>query len=250
MPSDPASEARRRLILAVDTSDIGEARALIAELSDLVGVFKVGLELIGHTGPEFLSELAGKGVRVFFDGKFLDIPNTVAGATRACAGRGVFMFNVHATGGLTMMESARKAADEAAAQAGREKPLVLAVTVLTSIGEKTLADELGVSRPLPEQVVHLALIARQAGLDGVVCSANEVQSLRQAVGPDFLLVTPGVRPSWSSADDQVRIVTPAQAVSMGADYIVVGRPITAASDRRAACRRGLDEMAAALPERA
>lgn len=234
--------ARKRLILALDTSSAGDARRLIEEMREFVGIFKVGLELFSSAGPDFLEELHREGIPVFFDGKFMDIPNTVARATEAVVRRGVFMFNVHASGGAKMMRAAAEAAARVSDENALKRPLSLAVTVLTSLGEAELKDELGIPAAVEDQVVRLALLAKESGMDGVVASAAEVLPLRAALGPDFVLVTPGVRPSWAAANDQVRVVTPAEAMSLGSDYVVVGRPITAAADRRDAARRVLEEM--------
>lgn len=246
MTGQSRQAARNRLILALDTSSAVDARSLIEQLHEFVGIFKVGLELFSSAGPGLLEELHREGIPVFFDGKFMDIPNTVARATEAVVRRGVFMFNVHASGGARMMRAAVEAAGRASQQNALVKPLSLAVTVLTSLGQAELTDELGIAAALEDQVVRLALLAKASGMNGVVASAAEVLRLREACGPDFVLVTPGVRPSWSVANDQVRVVTPAEAVRLGSDYVVVGRPVTAAADRRDAARRVLEEMEEAL----
>ncbi len=246
MASGQDRTARDRLILALDTGSAGEARQLIEELRDYVGLFKVGLELFCRTGPALLAELHREAVPVFFDGKFMDIPNTVARATAAITACGVSMFNVHASGGSKMMQAAVEAAAKTCHENGLGKPISLAVTVLTSLGDSDLSDQLGVMSAVEDQVCRLALLAKQAGLDGVVASAGEVVRLREVCGADFVLVTPGVRPAWSSQDDQVRVVTPAAAMRFGSDYVVIGRPITSASDRRDAAKRVLEEMEKAL----
>jgi len=238
--------AKDRLILALDTVSALEARRLIDELRVYVGLFKVGLELFSRTGPALLEELHRDGVPVFFDGKFMDIPNTVARATEAIASIGVSMFNVHASGGSRMMQAAVQASAQACAGKRHPKPISLAVTVLTSLADADLNDELGVSANVEQQVCRLALLAKNAGMDGVVAAASEVVKLREVCGPDFLLVTPGLRPAWASKDDQVRVVTPADAMRFGSDYVVIGRPITAAADRREAAQRVLEEMEAVL----
>jgi orotidine-5'-phosphate decarboxylase len=234
------------LILAVDCASAKEARQLIGELRDYVGLFKVGLELFSRTGPALLEELHREGVPVFFDGKFMDIPNTVARATEAITSVGVSMFNVHASGGSRMMQAAVEASSKTCAEKGLAKPISLAVTVLTSLGDADLNAELGIPATVEQQVCRLALLARNAGMDGVVASAGEVARLREVCGADFVLVTPGLRPAWASKDDQVRVVTPADAMRFGSDYVVIGRPITAAADRRDAAQRVLEEMQAAL----
>lgn len=233
--------AKERLIVALDVSSLEEATKLIDELRDDVGMFKVGLEIFTSCGTELFDLIARERIKVFFDSKFMDIPNTVAGASRALGRRGMAMFNVHAMGGSEMMKAAAKAAREGAAEAGVAPPVSLAVTILTSISDATLR-ELSIDHNIASLVPHLALLAKQSGLDGVVASAQEIESIRQACGSDFVIVTPGIRPSWAHADDQARIVTPSDAVKRGVDYIVVGRPITKAPDRKDAARRIVSEM--------
>jgi orotidine-5'-phosphate decarboxylase len=221
MEADSTS-VKNRVILALDTESLDEAKTLMDEVGDYVGVFKIGLQLFCNAGTAVFDFARVRGVRLFFDGKFHDIPNTVAKASAAVAAQGVFMFNVHASGGSEMMRAAVKAGREAAESKGLERPIVLAVTVLTSIGTGMLAEELSVGLSVEEQVRKLAVLARDCGMDGVVASAAEAAVIRSACGPEFRIVTPGVRPAWAAADDQVRIVTPADALKNGADYIVVG----------------------------
>lgn len=239
-------KAKDRVILALDTPTLDEARRLIDELREHVGVFKVGLQLFSSHGPALIETLHHDSVAIFFDGKFHDIPNTVAGATEAIVARGVWMFNVHASGGSRMMRAAVTASEETCRKTGKQRPKAIAVTVLTSIAAETLNSELGVGCTVDSQVQRLAVLAQQSGMDGVVASAAEVPILRKACGQDFLLVTPGVRPQWAGADDQARIVTPYQAVKDGSDYLVIGRPITAAKDRVDAAKRIAAEIADAL----
>lgn len=219
-----------RVIVALDFPDAEQALAFAAGLDPEQCRLKVGFELFVAAGPALVEALVGRGFAVFLDLKFHDIPNTVAAACRAAAELGVWMINVHAGGGRRMMEAAREAL------AGRgERPRLIAVTVLTSMGDEDLAG-VGVSRPAGDQAVYLAGLARKAGLDGVVCSAQEAAAMRARLGPDFLLVTPGIRPAGAEAGDQRRIMTPAAAVSAGADYLVIGRPITRAPDPAAVLR--------------
>lgn len=228
-----------KTLVALDTDTAEKALLLAEQVEDEVAGFKVGLELVNATGFglfDNLKSLAGPDVRLFYDCKFHDIPNTVGGASRAAARRGVWMFNVHASGGSAMLRAAVQGAAEGADQAGVRKPLVIAVSVLTSLSGETLRDELGVTRTLPEQVVALARLAQDAGCDGLVASPHEIGAIRAACGPDFVLVIPGVRPAGSEAGDQKRVLTPGEAVRAGADYIVVGRPITAAPDPAQAAR--------------
>ncbi len=226
-----------RILVALDTDTAQKALDLAGQVVGEVAGYKVGLELINAAGFGLLDDLkaqAGPDTKIFYDCKFHDIPNTVRGAVRAAAGRGIWMLNVHASGGKAMMAAAVQGAAEGAAAAGVARPLVIAVSVLTSISQEALRDELGVSRPLTEQVVALARLAQDAGCDGLVASPHEIGAIRAACGPDFLLVIPGVRPAGADLGDQKRVMTPGEAVQAGADYIVVGRPITAAPDPREA----------------
>lgn len=233
-----------RLIVALDVPGREEARHLVRILRPAGVRFKIGLELFTATGPALVQELSEQGTGVFLDLKFHDIPNTAAGAARAAARLGVWMFNVHAAGGAEMMRRAREAALEGAAAAGRPRPLVVAVTVLTSLDARALRDEVGLCRDPAAQVAFWAERARAAGLDGVVCSPQEVAVVKAACGAEFLAVTPGVRPAGAASGDQRRVATPAGAVAAGADYLVVGRPVTADPDPPAAARRIVEEMGA------
>lgn len=235
-------EPRERLIVALDVPALAEAESLASRLAPHVGLFKVGLQLFHSEGPavmEMVNRLSGPP---FYDSKFFDIPNTVAGAAAAVTRLGLKMFNVHAMGGKAMMAAAREAADCTAAAMNLPRPLVLAVTVVTSLDESTLLEECGVGRPLNDQVVHLARMAQQAGLDGVVASALETPAIKEECGDSFIIVCPGIRPAGSPEDDQVRAVTPRLAREAGADYIVVGRPITKAADPVKAAQRILQEL--------
>ena len=215
--------------------------AMARRLAGAVGMFKVGSQLFTSEGPQALHRLARLRTPVFLDLKFHDIPNTVAGAVRAAAALpGVALVNLHALGGTAMMRAA------AAALPARRRPKLIAVTVLTSMDEEDLA-ALGMGGGVAEQALRLAALAQECGVDGVVCSAREIERLRRECGHDFLLVVPGIRPAWSSADDQKRIVTPAEAVALGADHIVVGRPITRADDPAEAARRILRETVSRVP---
>lgn len=204
------------------------ALELVARIDPSMCRVKVGKELFVAAGPDLVRTLVNKGFGVFLDLKFHDIPNTVAAACRAGADLGVWMLNVHASGGLKMMQAAREAIDQSA-----HKPLLIGVTVLTSMDEAGLK-ETGVNATPAQQVQHLASLAQTSGLDGVVCSAQEAPMLRTALGGDFALVTPGIRPLGADVGDQSRIMTPARAIEAGADYLVIGRPITQAPDPLAA----------------
>lgn len=217
-----------RVIIALDYPDAAPALDLAARLAPSQCKLKVGKELFVRAGPALVEKLTSAGFQVFLDLKFHDIPNTVAQACRAAADLGVWMVNVHASGGLKMMQAAR----EAVGQSGH-RPKLIAVTVLTSMAGEDLR-QIGLDVEPAVQVERLARLTREAGLDGVVCSAQEATLLRGAIGSDFLLVTPGIRPAGSAVGDQSRILTPARAIAAGADYLVVGRPITQADDPVAA----------------
>src|SRR3954454_2410317 len=225
-----------QLIVALDVDTVAEARALANTLRGWVGGFKIGRRVFTSEGPAFVRELAGRGARVFLDLKFHDIPNTVAGAAAAATRLGVWMLNVHASGGADMMRAARAAADDEAARRDMQPPLVIAVTVLTSMDQRTLG-EAGVTTPIDEQVRRLALLAQSAALDGVVASPHEIATIRQACDPRFAIVTPGIRGAADPKDDQQRTATAAAALGAGASYLVVGRPIIAAADPRAAAEQ-------------
>lgn len=243
------ARARQRIIVALDVPTLPEALALVAELRGQVGGFKVGLELCTAVGvPPVVEAISAAGGRVFLDLKFKDIPNTVAGAVRTVVtnfGEGVRMLTLHCDGGSAML----RAAVEAARTAAPAPPLLLGVTVLTSLDAAALRKDLGIAAMVEEQVVRLARLAQAAGLDGVVASPHEVAAIKRACGPDFLTVTPGVRPAWSAAGDQRRTLGPAEAVRAGADVLVIGRPITAAALASggpvAAAERIVAELAAA-----
>jgi orotidine-5'-phosphate decarboxylase len=215
---------KQRLIVALDTGTADEARALVGRLGTSVSFYKVGKELFTAAGPDVVRELIGDGKRVFLDLKFHDIPNTVAAAVRSAASLGVSLLTVHASGGSKMLHAAAEAA-----AASEAKPTVLAVTVLTSRGPGEL-EEVGVTGAVEAQVLRLATLALRSGCGGLVASAREAARLRQELGKEFTLVTPGIRPAGGDAADQVRVVTPADAIRAGADYLVVGRPITRAED--------------------
>lgn len=215
-----------KIIVALDYDNAISAQALVNQLHPDLCKLKVGKELFTAAGPAFVSSLVEQGYDVFLDLKFHDIPNTTAKACLAAANLGVWMLNVHASGGLPMMQTAREALDKANLA---RPPLLIAVTVLTSMDEPTL-HSLGVQRPLTDHVLGLATLTKQAGLHGVVCSAQEAAMLKAALGPEFCLVTPGIRPLAASQDDQTRIVTPTEAMALGAHYLVIGRPITKAAN--------------------
>lgn len=230
-----------RLIAALDFSSTEAARQAVEEIGDAVSYYKVGMELYYAAGNEMIRFLKERDKKVFLDLKLQDIPNTVAGAMRVLTALGVDMVNVHAVGGKKMMQEAAAAVRDRANELGIERPRLIAVTILTSMDE-TQFNGLNYKTTIPEQVVALATLAREAGLDGVVASPREAAAIRQACGPGFLIVTPGVRPSGSATDDQSRIASPAQAFANGATHIVVGRPIMKAEDRRAAAQAIAEEI--------
>jgi len=220
-----------RILLPLDTDTADKALALAAKLQGEVAGFKVGLELINSAGFDVFDKLSNlDNPNIFYDCKYHDIPNTVAGAARAAGRRGLWMFNIHASGGSAMLKAAVAGAEEGASAAGHKKPLVIAVTVLTSIDQPTLTEIGVIGRTVEAQVIALAKLAQDAGCDGVVASAHEIEAIRKACGPDFKLVIPGIRPAGSDIGDQKRVMTPAEAVAAGADYLVIGRPITGAAD--------------------
>ncbi len=229
---------------ALDTTETAEAVRLVRQLAGQVGGVKVGLEFFSANGPEGVRAIAALGMPLFLDLKFHDIPNTVAGAMRAAVALAPTFTTLHACGGADMMRAAVEAAGEAAAKAGVARPRLLAVTVLTSMSPADLTG-VGVAGGLVDQVKRLAALAHEAGVDGLVCSPHEVEALRALLGPGPALMVPGIRPAWAAANDQKRILTPAEAMAKGASHLVIGRPITAATDPAAAARRIQDELRAA-----
>ncbi|MEH1806761.1 orotidine-5'-phosphate decarboxylase [Nostoc sp.] len=234
-------QVEQRVIVALDVPDEQAAIALIDRLPQ-VTFWKVGLELFTSTGPKILEVLKSRQKRIFLDLKFDDIPNTVAGACRSAARYGVDLLTIHATAGRDALTAATEAAQEGAAKAGVEPPKLIAITLLTSISARQLAFDLKIPLELPEYALEMALLAQESGLDGVVCSPQEVAQLRQTCGNDFLLVCPGVRPTWADIGDQKRSLTPAQAIIAGADYLVIGRPITTATEPELAWKRISEEL--------
>ena len=234
-----------QLLVALDVESGARALELATALHGLVDGVKIGSRLFTLEGPALVRRLTDQGTRVFLDLKFHDIPNTVAQAVEAAVITGAWMINVHASGGVPMMQAAAKAAAEGATRSNRPKPLVIAVTVLTSMDDSTLRAG-GVDRPLFDHVIALARMAQQAGLDGVVASPQETAAIRAACGPEFAIVTPGIRGASAGVEknDQARTMGPAEAVKAGASYLVVGRPIIAAPDPRSAALKIVEEMTA------
>jgi orotidine-5'-phosphate decarboxylase len=251
MRKNPSKDARSRLIFALDMGDgIDETLQWVERLRDHIGVYKIGKEAFTHFGPEIVRRIQDLGGRVFLDLKFHDIPNTVAKAAEGAVRLGVAMFNLHALGGREMMEKTVGAVEKTAHEAGVEKPLILAVTVLTSLNDRDLS-ELGFQQTTQELAAKLAAMAHKAGIGGVVASPQDIRSIRKACGPDFAIVTPGIRLGGGQVekDDQKRIDTPRDAIGHGADYVVVGRPIRLAKDPVEAADRIVEEIALGLADR-
>ena len=220
-----------RIIVALDVESATDAKRILSELRDRVGAFKIGLQLFTAAGPKFVQEITASGVKVFLDLKFHDIPNTVAKAAVEAAKLGVWMFNVHTAGGSEMMRRTSNEVGEYGDRTGAVRPLIIGVTVLTSSNAETL-NEIGLVGDLEKQVVKLAQLARASGLDGVVASPREVTAIQKAIkDTSFITVTPGIRPITATADDQRRVTTLRDAIANGADYVVIGRPITQAENR-------------------
>src|SRR3954463_304549 len=234
--SKPSLSARDRLIVALDVPNAADAQKLVRSIGTSASIYKIGKQLFTSEGPALVRDLVGSGRKVFLDLKYHDIPNTVASAVRSAADLNVAMLTVHASGGSKMLSAAAEAAAQSAS-----KPVVLAVTVLTSMADEDL-HEIGIAGSAQDQVVKLAKLAQKAAIGGLVASPSEVKALRQTMGQEMKIVTPGVRPTGSDKGDQSRVATPAEAIANGADYIVVGRPITAAPDPAAAAKAILAEM--------
>ena len=214
-----------KLILALDVSDSYYALDIIDKFSNYINIYKVGLELFTTAGPRIVEEIQKRGKKVFLDLKFHDIPNTVTKAALSATRLGVYMFNVHASGGFEMMRKCRDSVVEMCLKENLERPKILGVTVLTSLSKEILTDELGIQYGMRTHVRHLSSLALKAGLDGVVASAREVELIRNHCGKGFIIVTPGIRPSWTPPDDQKRTLTPKEAIREGSDYLVIGRAI-------------------------
>lgn len=236
------NNANNPIIAALDVSTADQAREIIEELRGEVGAFKVGLQLFTSAGASFVREIVRRDVKIFLDVKFHDIPNTVAKAAVEVARLGVWMFNIHALGGSEMMTRTAGEVREICEKENLRPPKIIGVTVLTSANEETLS-EVGIEKNIDLQVLRLAQLTAKCELDGVVASPHEVEAIRQAVGSrDFLIVTPGIRPSFATNDDQKRVMTPKAAVRTGSDYLVIGRPILQAADKIRAVREILEEI--------
>lgn len=235
--------SKERIILALDVDDYDEAKALVCELKDYVGYFKVGLQLATSCGGlEIFKMIHNEGAKVFFDAKFHDIPNTVARASANLVKAGVDFFDIHIKGGSKMLTTTVKLANETARRYNMPEPTILGVTLLSSFGQRTLNQELSVDLNIDDYVASLAKMAKNANLKGVVASASEVSQIRKVCGEDFIIVCPAIRPTWSVVDDQVRVVTPTDAVLAGVDYMVVGRPVVNAENKIDAINLIIDEI--------
>lgn len=239
-----------RIILALDVDDFEEARKLVKTLKDHVGFFKVGLQLSTAVGLDVINMIHDEGGKVFFDGKFHDIPNTVARASANLVKKGVGFFDVHIKGGSKMLTTTVKLANETAKKYNMEAPTILGVTLLSSFGQKTLTQELNVNMNIDDYVKNLAKMAIETGLNGVVASASEAVCIRKECPEDFIIVCPAIRPTWSVVNDQVRVVTPTDAVISGVDYMVVGRPILSSDDKIGAVTLIIDEIEEATAQMA
>lgn len=233
--------ASDHIIVPLDVPDEAEAIALLDRLPQ-VSFWKVGLELFVSAGPSILKILKGRHKKIFLDLKFHDIPNTMAAACRSASRYGVDLLTIHATAGSVALQAAKNALLEGAKESGQNPPHLIAITLLTSLNSRALAFELNVPIELPEYVLKMALLAKENGLTGIVCSPQEAQQIRDVCGPDFLRVCPGVRPTWADSGDQRRLLTPRQALDAGASYLVIGRPITASDDPVSAFQRICEEL--------
>ncbi len=234
--------SQNQLIVALDVENLAAAKQLVTTLSDEAKWFKIGKQLFTVVGPASINLLREAKKDIFLDLKFYDIPNTVAGAVASGTKVGANMINMHASGGFEMMRAAREAAEKQAFELDISKPTLLGVTILTSVDEVSFQRDFGTQCQLNDQVAYLAELSQKAGLDGVVASPLEIELIRKVCGNDFVIVTPGVRPMWAASNDQQRVMTPAEAIEAGADYIVVGRPITASDNPRESARAILQEI--------
>ncbi len=239
-------DAKERLILALDVDTMAEARRLVELTEDYVGIYKVGMQLYNSEGPAVIRWLMERRKKVFADLKFHDIPNTVAQAGEVMTCHGVFMYNVHCAGGREMLSKTVLATKAEAQGLGLPAPMVIGVTILTSLDQQAVNNDVGLAGTVQDNVVKYARMAQECGLSGVVASPKEITAIREACGPEFVLVIPGIRPQWAAANDQKRIMTPKEAIAAGATYIVVGRPITAAPDPGEAAAKVVREMTSGL----
>lgn len=236
------NEIKEKIVLALDVDTLDEAKSLVDKLCEYVGTFKVGLQLYTAHGNTIIDYIRGKNSEFFLDVKLMDIPNTVQKASENIVLRGANFFNVHTLGGVKMMEGAVSGAKAAAQKLNKESPIVLGVTILTSISQEVLSDELQIDKNVSKYTIELAKLAKKAGLTGVVASPLELKGIKEACGKDFKVLCPGIRPAWSAVDDQKRIATPKATLDDGADYIVLGRAVTAAEDPLGAMKKIYEEI--------
>ncbi len=248
MEKDKSIETKDRIILALDVDTLEDVEKYVSLLKDYVGYFKVGLQLFTSCGFEAVEVIRKNGGKVYFDGKFQDIPNTLGQTCINLMKRGVNFFNISATGGSKMMANTISACNTYAKKNNIEPPTILAVTLLSSFGQKTLTNELCVNMNISGYVLKLAQLAKEAGLAGVVAPDTDSMQIKKEIGSDFIVVCPAVRPTWAIVNDQIRIVSPADAIKAGADYIVIGRPITHAPDPVEAAKLIIAEVEEALKE--
>lgn len=246
MKFNKPQSAKERIILALDVDTMEEAEKLVEELKDYTGYFKVGLQLFTSCGFKPIEMIKEHGAKAFFDGKFHDIPNTVARACVNLLNHGVDFYDVHTSGGSKMLSTTVKLSKEYAKKYNMPEPTIIGVTLLSSFGQKTLTTELGVDKSLEEYVLNLAEVAKEVGLDGVLASASEAKEIRKHMGEDFVIICPAIRPTWSVVDDQIRVVTPTDAIKAGVDYMVVGRPVTQAENKISAIKLIIAEIENAM----
>lgn len=246
MTLNKPAEAKDRIILALDVDTLEEVEKYTSLLKDYVGYFKVGLQLYTACGFDAVEIIKKHNAKVYFDGKFHDIPNTVAKASVNLLKKGIDFFNINASGGSKMISTTVKLCKETAKKLDMPPPTILGVTLLSSFGQRTLTEELNVKVNIDEYVTHITRIAKEAGISGVVASATEAKRIRQEFGEDFMIMCPAIRPTWSVVNDQIRVVSPTDAINAGVDYMVIGRPITSAEDPVAAAKLIINEIEEAL----
>lgn len=236
------SAIKEKICVALDVDSRQKAKTLVKKLADHVGYFKIGFQLFTSEGPKIVRMVLDQGGKVFLDLKFHDIPNTAANASVEAMKLGASIINIHSSGGFEMMKTVVTTITTKAQELRLTKPIILAVTVLTSLNQQNLNEDLRIPGDIESHVIHLARLTERAGVDGVIASPLEIKKIREACRKDFVILTPGIRPAWSSSDDQKRIMTPRQAIDAGADIIVIGRPIIAAKDPSDAAKKVLDEI--------
>ena len=231
-----------RIIISLDVENHSQAEKLVKELKDYVGIFKVGLHLFTAEGPKVTQMIINEGAQVYFDVKFHDIPNTVSKAGISLIDQGINFFSIHTSGGSKMIKACVEATNNRAKELNTDPPIILGETILTSIGQKTLVNELGVQSNTLDHCMRLAAIAKDSGLNGIVASACEAKRVRKEFGEDFIILTPAIRPTWSKIDDQMRVLTPKEAIEAGSDYLLIGRPVTLSKDPVSAVKLIIDEI--------